>query len=58
MDWRAMWVICSDCSSHSLATRRNTMRLLYMMMKGVASMDSTMEASTGLSRSDSIRPWS
>ena len=49
IDLRAMVVICSDCCSHSLATSFITMRLLYMMMKGVASIDSTMLARIGLS---------
>ncbi|MNV57637.1 hypothetical protein D3C71_1499790 [compost metagenome] len=47
MDLRAMDVICSDCCSQSLATSFITMRLLYMMRKGVASMDSTMAARMG-----------
>ncbi len=45
---RAIVVICSDCCIQSLATSFRTMRLLYMMMKGVASIDSTIDASTGL----------
>ena len=45
---RAIVVIATDCSSQSLADRRITMRLLYMKMSGVASIDSTMLASTGL----------
>ena len=45
---RAMLVICSDCCIQSLATSFRTMALLYMMMKGVASIDSTIDASTGL----------
>jgi hypothetical protein len=47
MDCRAMLVTCSDCCSQSLATSFITMRLLYWMRKGVASIDSTMAASTG-----------
>ena len=43
----AMVVIATDCSSQSLADRRMTMRSLYRMMNGVASIDSTMLASTG-----------
>ena len=44
---RAIVVIATDCSSQSFADRRITMRLLYMKMSGVASIDSTMLASTG-----------
>ena len=44
----AMVVIATDCISQSLADRRITMRLLYITMNGVASIDSTMLASTGL----------
>ena len=44
---RAMVVICSDCCIQSLATSFITMRLLYMMRKGVASIDSTMAARMG-----------
>ena len=44
----AIVVIATDCISQSLADSRITMRLLYMMMNGVASIDSTMLASTGL----------
>jgi hypothetical protein len=44
-----MVVICSDCCSQSPATSFMTMRLLYMMMNGVASIDSTMLARMGLS---------
>ena len=44
---RAMFVICSDCCSQSLATSLRTILLLYMMMNGVASIDSTIDASTG-----------
>ena len=51
IDLRAIVVICSDCCNHSLATTLSTMRSLCMMMKGVANIDSTMLASTGLSKS-------
>ena len=44
----AIVVIATDCISQSLADRRITMRLLYMTISGVASIDSTMLASTGL----------
>src|SRR5450830_1818052 len=48
IDLRAMVVICSDCCSHSLATSFLSIRLLYMIRKGVASIDSTMAARIGL----------
>ncbi len=54
---RAIVVICSDCCSQSLATSLRTMRLLYMMMKGVASIDSTIEASTGFASHAGSRSW-
>ena len=59
MAWRAMRVICKDACNHSLLTSRITIRLLPMMMKGVASIDSTMAASTGLSNDTGTRllPW-
>ena len=44
----AIVVIATDCSSQSLADSRMTIRLLYMKMIGVSSIDSTMLASTGL----------
>ena len=49
IDLRAMVVICRDCCSHSLLANRNTIWLLYRMMNGVASMESTMLASIGFS---------
>ena len=55
IDLRAMVVICNDCCSHSLATTFMTMLLLCMMMKGVASIDSTMLANTGLSKAGGIK---
>ncbi len=55
MDLRAIVVICSDCCSHSLETSFITMRLLYMMMKGVANIDSTMLARMGLSSDGGMR---
>jgi hypothetical protein len=58
MDFLAMLVSCTDCSSQSVADSRITMRLLYMIRKGVASIDSTMLASTGLTHSGATRPWS
>jgi hypothetical protein len=53
-----MLVICTDCISQSLATSFMTMRLLYMMMNGVASIDSTMLARIGLIHSGGTRPLS
>ena len=44
----AIVVIATDCSSQSLDDRRMTIRLLYMKMIGVSSIESTMLASTGL----------
>jgi hypothetical protein len=58
MDLRAMVVICTDCCSQSLATSFITMRLLYMMMNGVASIDSTMAASTGFIQLRATSPLS
>ena len=55
IDLRAMVEICSDCCSHSLATTFMTRVLACMMMKGVASIDSTMLANTGLSKAGGIR---
>ena len=55
MDLRAIVVICNDCCSHSLLTTFMTMALLCMMMKGVAIMDKTILASTGLSRAGGIK---
>ena len=50
MDLRAIEVICKDCCSHSLDTSFITMVLLYKMMKGVASIDSTMLARMGFNK--------
>ena len=50
----AIWVSCTDCIIHSLATTFNTMRSLNSTMKGVASMDNTMAASTGLIHSGAM----
>ena len=55
IDLRAIVVICKDCCSHSLATNFITMSLLRMMMNGVANIDSTMLASTGLRRGGGMR---
>ena len=52
----AIVVIATDWSSQSFADRRMTMRLLAMKMSGVASIDSTMLASTGPCRSGG-RSW-
>ena len=51
-----MRVICKDACSHSLLTSRITIELLPMMMNGVASIDNTMAASTGLSK-DAGTSW-
>ena len=53
-----MLVNCTDCSSQSVGDRRITMRLLYITTKGVASIDNTMLASTGLTQRGSISPCS
>ncbi len=45
---RAICVICSDCCSQSLATSLRTIASLYITMKGVASIDKIIAASTGL----------
>ena len=55
---RAMVVICSDCCIQSLATSFITMRLLYMMRKGVASIDSTMAARIGFISAGCTSPFS
>ncbi len=55
---RAMVVICSDCCSQSPATSFITIGLLYWIRKGVASMDSTIAASTGFMSAGSTRPCS
>ena len=44
----AIEVIATDCISQSVADSFITMRLLYITSSGVASIDSTMLASTGL----------
>ncbi len=54
IDFLAMLVSATDCISQSVLDRRITMRLLYMIRKGVASIDSTMLASTGLTHSGAI----
>ena len=54
MDFRAIVVIATDCINQSVALKRITMRLLYRIKSGVASMLSTMLASTGLSHCGSI----
>ena len=56
MERFAIVVIATDCISQSVALRRITMRLLYITMNGVASIDSTMLASTGLCRLSGSRP--
>ena len=56
MDFFAMLVSCTDCSSQSLDDSRMTMRSLYMNRKGVASIDSTMLARIGLSHCGATRP--
>ncbi len=53
-----MVVICSDCCSQSLATSFITMRLLYMMRNGVASIDSTMAAKMGFMSAGCTSPFS
>jgi len=65
MTWRsaamarlAMVVSATDCISQSLALRRLTMRLLYRMRKGAASIDNTMLARMGLIHSGATRPRS
>ena len=52
----AIVVIATDCISQSVALSRITMRLLYITMNGVASIDSTMLASTGLCRFGGSKP--
>ena len=56
MVFLAMLVSATDCISQSFALSRLTMRLLPMMRNGVASIDSTMLASTGLIHSGVTRP--
>jgi hypothetical protein len=50
----AIWVIPRDCCNQSLEDHFITHSLAFMMMKGVANMESTMLASTGLSQSAGI----
>ncbi len=52
-----MVVTCSDWCIQSLAASFMTMRLLCSTRKGVASMDSTMAASTGFMRAGSTSAW-
>ena len=49
IDFLAICVICNDWASHSLLTNFMTMRLAYMIMNGVANIDSTILAKIGLS---------
>ena len=56
MDWRAMLVMATDCISQSLPTNFITTQSAFMMMKGVASMDSTIDARIGLN-SDGGTNW-
>mmetsp|Transcript_18531 Transcript_18531/g.44415 ORF Transcript_18531/g.44415 Transcript_18531/m.44415 type:complete len:217 (-) Transcript_18531:959-1609(-) len=62
MTWASLWMLflamvvsCTDCISQSLLDSFITMRLLYITMTGVTSMDSTMLASTGLTQRSAIR---
>ena len=57
IDFLAIVVSCTDCSSQSLAASRMTMRLLYITISGVSSIDSTIAASTGLRRLAGSSPF-
>ena len=58
MDLRAIVVNCKDCCSHSVETRRITMRLLNITIKGVTTMDNTIAASIGFSSTGGMRALS